>query len=70
MNIDKNSLEWRYIMDYVEERINELRNDNDSIVLSIEETYFIRGKIDFAKEILDLDGSKKQEVTGQVKYID
>jgi len=55
MVIDKTSIEWLHIKEHCESRINEMRIENDSTSLDIDETNKLRGMIEFAKEILELN---------------
>ena len=65
MSIDTNSDDWREIKEFCKARIHEMRVENDGS-LGKKETEKLRGKIAFAKELLDIGKKeKKPEVSSQ-----
>ena len=65
---DKSSIEWVVIKDYCQNRLNELRieNDNDK---SDTETAKVRGMIEAMKELLELDKEDKPIDVADTNYI-
>jgi hypothetical protein len=53
--IDKNSTTWLTIKQILHDRLCKLRIDNDSIGLTIEQTFFVRGAISEIKRMLEWD---------------
>ena len=60
---DRNNLEWVRLKKYCEDRLAELREENDGDRNEVE-TSKIRGMIEFAKEILDLDDADIERLVG------
>lgn len=56
--LDPYSGTWIYVRDYCKKRLEELRRDNDNPNLDDLSTAILRGRIQFAKEILDLPKPK------------
>lgn len=52
---NKQSDEWRQVKAFCEQKIAEMRVDNDNPGLDFDETNVLRGRIQFAKEILELE---------------
>lgn len=66
---NKSSSEWRRIESYCKAQIAEMRKDNDGDLNDLE-TSKLRGKIEFAKQVLDLgEAEYVPEVVTQT-YID
>lgn len=55
---DPYSVTWLYVRDYCNKRLDELRRDNDNPTFDDLLTAVLRGRIQFAKEILDLPKPK------------
>lgn len=53
-SLDEYSGTWAYIRSHCEQRIEQLRQENDGIALDLVQTSLLRGRIKFAKEILSL----------------
>ena len=68
MTVNANSQEWLDIKEWAEGRLQELREQNDGDA-DERETALIRGKIEFAKEILVLDESNPQIEAGDNHYL-
>lgn len=71
MKVNTNGESWRSIKKWAEEQLSEMRIKNDSD-LDEKETAKLRGRIEFANELLEL-GQQKSEKTEQVAdttYID
>jgi len=66
---NKMSSEWLAIKGYCENSLADLRAENDN-ELSEKETSILRGKIAFAKEILDLGKNEQDVEISDTKYID
>ena len=56
--LDLLSPSWLYIKEYTEHRLVELRDKNESPGLNIDETNILKGKIQYAKEIIKLADEK------------
>lgn len=56
--LDLYSGTWYYVRDYCKKRLDELRKDNDNPNFDDLLTAILRGRIQFAKEILDLSKPK------------
>lgn len=67
--VKKDDVTWLTIKDWVETKLGEMRVENDDESLDERETSNVRGRIAFAKEILDLE-SDPEEPVEQQKYID
>ena len=65
---DKTSPEWMAVKEHCESRLAELREENDNDYDPIE-TAKIRGKIAFAKEIIDLEKEQEQEKVKSQEYL-
>ena len=50
---------WDEVSQWAHEKIQSTREENDSVVLSFEETLILRGRIDALKELLDLARTEK-----------
>lgn len=50
---EKDSALWKKLSSHISKRLQEMRSQND-VSISIEETERLRGRIAFAKELLDL----------------
>lgn len=68
MTLDRNSATWLGIAKLVEARLAELRESNDNSQLTLGETNLVRGKIDFAKEILALGDDKDETQSTSADY--
>lgn len=68
MIVNTNSQEWLDIKEWAEGRLQELREQNDSDATE-RETSILRGKIEFAKEILTLGESNPQIKVGDNEYL-
>jgi len=66
---DKTSIEWLRLKEYCNDRLNEMREENDSTSLDIDETNKLRGMIEFAKEILELDEVERQPDVVDTNYM-
>ena len=70
MNIDKNSSEWRQIKEWAEKRLEDMREQNDGDIGKTK-TSKLRGKIEFAQELLSLgDEVKSIHVASEPGYVD
>ncbi len=69
MKIDPNSAEWRNLKEHINDRIKALRIDNDED-LNKEDTVKLRGKIEFAKEILSLGEDEEKVLVQDQTYLD
>ena len=58
--LDLGSSTWAYVLEFTTKRMSELREKNDKKSLNDIETAIIRGKISFAKEVLELGKQKKE----------
>ena len=69
MSIDRNSADWKEIAGWAELKLTEMRKENDAD-LDTEETNKLRGRIEFAKELLALgdEPEKKVETEGGDPY--
>ena len=52
--LDSSSSTWKFIVNYSENRLQELREKNDSIILDERKTAILRGRIKEIKLLLDL----------------
>lgn len=66
---DQFSAEWLVVKKHCEDRLAELRLENDND-LNERETSIIRGKIEAMKEILDLDSAEQKIEVVNTKYIE
>ena len=67
---NEHALEWVLIKQYCEDRLTELREENEMDHPEVA-TARLRGMIEFAKEIRDLDVAEPELREGQsLKYID
>jgi len=66
---DKTSVEWITIKEHCESRLAEMRAENDNDA-DAAETATLRGRIAFAKEILDLEKNEQNIDISDTKYID
>lgn len=66
---DKASIEWITVKEHCESRLAEMRieNDNDA---SVEETAKLRGRIEFCKEIIDLEKNEQKVEISDTTYIE
>ena len=65
---DKASLEWLRIKEYCENRLAEMRADNDGDLADIE-TAQLRGQIKFCKEILELESDSEPVQVPNTEYL-
>jgi len=59
--LDPNSPTWQFVKAHLRERLNELREQNDSGRKTERDTQFIRGRIAEVKDMLELDRPKPQQ---------
>ena len=67
--MNENSLEWKIISEYLEDRLNKLREKNDNAA-SLDCTNVLRGQIKEVKILLKMPESLKDTVSDRVNYID
>ena len=65
---DKASIEWVAVKEYCENKLKELRTENDNDADAME-TAKIRGMIAFAKEILELEKNEQNVEISDTNYI-
>lgn len=58
--IEKTSLTWRTLMDWIDADIDEMRDLNENAQLTAEETLAIRARIATLREIQTLTDPKRQ----------
>jgi len=66
---DRASIEWIAVKEHCEKRLEELRIENDND-LNAADTATLRGKIEFAKEILDMEKSEQKLEVSDTTYIE
>jgi len=66
---DKASIEWVAVKEYCENRLKEMRSENDNDANKTE-TARLRGMIAFAKEILDLEKNEQNIEISDTRYIE
>lgn len=66
---DKTNIEWRRVKDFCETKLAELRQENDADLNELE-TAKLRGKIEFAKMVLSLEGPDFKPEINDTSYID
>jgi hypothetical protein len=66
---DKTSIEWIAIKEHCENRLAEMRAENDNDA-DITETAKLRGRIEFCKEILDLEKNEQKVNVSDTTYIE
>lgn len=62
-------IEWSTVKEYCENRLAEMRAENDNDA-NATETATLRGRISFAKEVLDLEKNEQNIEISDTKYID
>lgn len=62
--VSKTDGTWKTIKEYLDDRLVTLRIENDAD-LSKKETNEIRGKIEFIKEMLDLENDPEEKIPAE-----
>lgn len=65
---DPRSSTWAFLEDKLHEDLRKLREANDSLNKTPEQTAALRGKIDYIKDLLKLNEVKKPRVTQTTNY--
>jgi len=68
LSINRSSQEWLTIMRICKDKLNDLRKLNDGD-LDLVETAKLRGKIEFALELIALDDIKEMPEMADTRYI-
>jgi len=67
--MDINSLEWKIISEYLEDRLQWLREKNDGN-LSLDNTNVVRGQIKEVKSLLKLPEKQMGSTSDRINYVD